>query len=226
MSNNKPTLDRLINDLFSTGHDEIYCDQATDLMALAAAVDLSEEANQDRFRHLIKHLQFCNNCREEFELVQQVALDTSSINVIEIPNVPNNGRFPILEAVQNILTIQFPGFTPMLGQALTRGEELGFEPTAVSLPNTSVTLEIDVGVSEENQSHRDIFITLLNDEATASFGEGSSIWLHQETSGPVIQEQAFDELGDLSFTNLQPGSYALLLNINNQHYAISPITLP
>ena len=227
MSNNKNEVTRLVNDTFATNESEIQCDEAVFQMAKAASLDINQAGMQQQFSSLLLHLQFCSNCEGEFDLLQELAQSTQSDKATPTPSVPNNGRFPILQLAKEALKLQFPGFAPVLGQALTRGEELGFEPTAVSLPNSSITLEFDVGVSEESHEQRDLFITLFHEEvAHQDLGEGSVLWLHQDINGPVIQEQSFDELGDLSFTNLPPGTYFLQLQIQSQHVTISAINLP
>ncbi len=228
MSKNNPRLNKMVQDVFAAEQAEIYCDQAINQIALAGRLDLSLPENAIQFRDLLKHLQLCSNCQAEFELSQQLLNQSDKDVQINIPPLPDNGRFPISELFKNLLNVEFPGFAPILGQALTRGEELGVEPTAISLPDTDLVLEIDVGINENNQSNRDLFITLMDeaDDDNPTLGEGSSVWLHQDTQSPVIQEQIFDELGDLNFTNLSPGTYTIRLQINNQQFAISPIQLP
>lgn len=225
MSNNKGDVQRLVIDTFSTDEAEIQCDEAAYHMSRAAHLDFSSDAIQLQFAALLKHLQLCTNCSAEFELLQSLASEDQGL-AVEVPPLPNNGRFPQWELAKNALNIRFPGFSSTLGEALTRGEALGLEPTAVSLPNTNISLEIDVDISETNPTQRDLFITLFNDNPNAGSLEGSSLWLHQDINAPIIQEQTFDDLGDLSFRGLPPGSYALRLHISGQQYAISEINLP
>ena len=226
MSTESNGADQLIRDIFSTSEAEIQCDEAIYHLARAAAQQLDETAFATQFGALKQHLAFCTNCREEFALLQELAQEEAgqAITAPYAPPLPENGRFPVWERAKNLLNIQFPGFAPLLGTALSRGEELGFEPTAVSLPETSFTLELDVGISEMDASERELFITLLADNAEAI--EGSSLWLHRDINGPVIQEQALNALGDVTFTQLQPGTYALRLFLADRHYAISAIQLP
>ena len=227
MSNNKDELSRLISDAFATKESGIQCDEAVFQMARAATANLHDIDVKRQFIALWQHLELCTNCTAEFNLLQEVMQAESVETRLHIPPPPDNGRFPIWQLAKNALHIQFPGFSPAFSHALTRGEELGVEPTTVPLPIIPFSIEFDVGINEDDSNQRDLFITFLNDSPTQTETvEGRSLWLQKDIRGPILQEQVLDELGDATFTHIHPGNYTLRLHLPKQQYIISPITLP
>lgn len=219
---------RLGQDIFATDQNEIQCDEAMTQMVLAANSDLDEADLAQQFGGLLHHLHLCANCAAEFALLQEVtAADQAELNEIVAPAPPENGRFPIWQLAKNALRLEFPGFAPTLGAALTRGEAFGTEPAVLELPNSSLTVEFDVGIDETNAERRELLITIFADDPDVQEGlEGSSLWLYRSPAEPVIQEQTVNPLGDVMFKELMPDTYTLRLNLVEQQVAISSIVVP
>lgn len=97
----------------------------------------------------------------------------------------------------------------------------------MALAEGEIRVSFDVAANEEDTGLRDLFCTVsADDEALRAAFEGSSVWLQVEDDGPILQEKALDELGDVAFSRLSPGRYALRLYLNKREYVVTGVILP
>lgn len=226
MTKQTDKLNRLVQDVFATQTDEIQCEAAAVEMVRASTRPLAAEELQAQYPRLAHHLQFCANCAQEYELLRAVMADEAAGELtipLAIPPVPN--ELPSLwRQIQDKVTAVFGGFSDTAPLALSRGSRLGIDPVDVDLDDGNVTVTIDVDVSEQDESLRNLFITIM--PLTEMQLEGVTAALIRAANHHIIAETTLDELGDGAFLEIPPGQYELLWQTAAHTYVIEDLILP
>jgi hypothetical protein len=230
MSEEQDNLERLAQDIFATQSNEIQCEAAATLIARCAAALLADEEAQRQYPQLWRHFRFCSNCAEEYAMALELArLEAAGQweQPDDAPPLPGGGSTPVWSWARDAIMGLFPGFTPEVAAAVRRGQDWGFEPVEVNFDRDNLQFEFDVAVSEADNHLRNLFCTISTpDEALKAHFEGASVWLQADDEGPAVQEQMLDELGDVTFSHLPPGRYALRLHLARREYGVTGILLP
>lgn len=226
MTNEKKRLVRMVHDIFTTQEDEIQCDAASTQMVLATEAKLSEEESQKRFPQLWRHFRVCSDCLHEYRMLQDMIHleETGQLDYPEVvPPVPKRNQ-PADWSPPNVIDVIsriFPGFSPSLVPALTRGDAIDIEPVEMDMDD-QVRLALSVDIHEAEPDLRDLFGTIVKEDESLA---GSPVQLQLEKEGPVIQETALDESGDFYFSAMKTGQYTLRFQVGEQVYTVSNIDL-
>ena len=88
-------------------------------------------------------------------------------------------------------------------------------------------ITLDVATSERDPNLRDLFCTVsTDDERLQATFEGSPVWLQTGDREATVLERTLNELGDVPFSRLLPGRYALRLLLDKDEYVVTDIVLP
>jgi hypothetical protein len=227
---NRDKLRRLIKDIFATRNDEIQCREAEGLIARCADALLSEGKVKRRYPQLWHHLQFCPNCAEEYRAVIALARAEAEGHLPQtesIPPVPGAAELQMREQIASLISVIFPGFSPSLRIAVTRGDESIVEPVVIDFPEEAVKITIDITTSEGDLQRRDLYCTVTTQEDTMRAQlEGASLWLQTSRDRVVREEKTLDEFGDALFEGLKPDIYDLRLYLLGKEYRITHIEVP
>lgn len=226
MTKQTNNLNRLVQDIFATQTDEIQCDAAAVEMVRASTQPLSAEELQTQYPRLAQHLQFCIDCAQEYELLRDVRADEAAGELTipqTVPPVPDD--MPSLwRQIQDKITAVFSGFSEAAPLALSRGSRLGIDPVDVELDDGNITVTIDVDVSEQDATLRNLFITIM--PVTDMPLVGITAVLIRAANHHIIAETTLDELGDGAFLEIPPGQYELLWQTAAHTYVIEDLVLP
>jgi len=229
MSDHEVDARRMLDDIFATRDDELYCDAAQTLIARISDACLSDLEARQLYPELWHHFRFCVDCATEYALVQELTQREAAGQLRKPAHIhPRPVYFPTLtERLQNLRQRVFPGFTPNVVAAVTRG----LEPTEIGcdilLEPGELTLTLDLLPNPDGATYRDLYGTLASDTSTQTAEwEGAILWLVDATSENVLQERTLNELGEVTFEALRPGTYQLYLLLRGQTYQITDLTLP
>lgn len=228
MDETERSLRRLMEDIFITEQDELYCDRALAYMAQSVDMGLDETASRRRFPALWHHFRFCPDCIVEYDMLLALAhADSEQIlpTTLKIPPRPGSKQPTRWLFDHKAITARFPGFGLSQAAPHFRGEE----GERHSLPIHLGALLIQLGVtSDEAQPDRyDIFCTIAtSDDSLAAMLIGISVWLQQGEEGPVVQEQQLDEFGETHFAAVLPGRYTVRLQVADQTYGLHQVDVP
>lgn len=230
MTDDQTHLTSAVNRVFGTTGHEISCDAASIFMAQAVDARLSEESSQQQYPELWQHFQFCPDCAAEYEMLFDLAaaIDVETATAVNIPPRPKTETNTLRQQIQQTFQAIFPGFVPQVAAALTRGDDLAFEPVELTIDN-QLTLELDVGVNEDDPTLRDLYCHLsARTREIENALEGSTASLSLEADDiSILQEESISQLGDVSFTGLTAvTTYILRFQLANNLYEISGIQMP
>ncbi len=219
----------LVAEIYATQPVELFCDQASVLIARAADSRLTDAELQKLYPDLWQHFNVCPNCTAVYDLTMELARTDELPSPEQIPPLPTRASAPnsFWQWFKESITTQFPGFQPAVSLAIQRGlDSLQMEPVSVDLGG-DFEISFDVTQHEADTSRRDLLCTLFvaGDSPIEQF-EGCAVWLQQDDNNLILQEQTLDNLGDVMFTNIEPGKYNLLLHLAKQKYLITDVMLP
>lgn len=226
---------RLITDINNTSDFEIYCSQVGILIARCAQALLTDEESQRQYPEMWQHFHFCADCAEEYRMVMDFARMEQSeplAAIGRIPSRPDAGSPFIWRRAKDAILELFPGFSPAFGAALTRSgtsSELDLAaPVEVALgERQELRIEFDLAANEQDRRLRDLFCILwTDDDELRGALEAAPVWLKAGDQGPAIREGAWDDLGEVSFSAIQPGEYSLHLQLAGQEYDVLGIRIP
>jgi hypothetical protein len=144
-----------------------------------------------------------------------------------IPPPPDEARPALWTRAPDAVVATFPGFPALTTSPLTRAVDLTLESVDVLLAQGQVQISLSVAIDERDGDLRDLFCTVSSiDEPLQAAFEGSSVWLQIGDEGPAMLEKALNELGDVTFSRLSPGRYALRLLLAGREYVVMDIVLP
>lgn len=227
---------RLVEDIFNTRGDEIQCEEAQILIARCTQMLLATDESRCQYPALWHHFCFCSDCAEEYGLAMELARqeeeeedDAQLQRLARIPSAPDRDRSAIFGWAVNAAVTAFPGFPPLLTDAgaPVRGEASIAEPVDIILSESALHVTFDVVINEQDDGLRDLFCTISpTGQSPYAAMEGVPVWLLLGDEGPPVSEQALDELGDVVFSRLKPGLYALRLDLEGQAHIVTDIVLP
>jgi hypothetical protein len=231
MDKRNPGLHQLLQDVYATTDDELFCDGAATLMVRAAARPLSDAEMQQQYPQLQHHFRFCPACAAEFDILRDLmqAMESGELKPpATIPPTPDADQPTLWQQTRDAIMAIFPSFQPALAtQVRHGGDTLAFDPVEVPLGGGTVIFTFDVAVAEDEPTQRNLFCTItVTGERLVERLEGTPIWLQTGIDGPAIQEQTVNELGDVSFSYISPGQYALRMELMGQAYVITQINVP
>jgi hypothetical protein len=108
---------RLVQDIFATGDDEIQCDEAHSLIAACLDAALSDEQSQQQHPALWRHFRFCSDCTEEYRILMEVAAAERAgqlDRIVHVPPLPDGGKPPLWNRAKETIRASWPGLTPRL----------------------------------------------------------------------------------------------------------------
>lgn len=221
---------QLVTAIFNTEQSEIQCAIAADMMSQSTEERLSTADSQQRFPALWQHFHMCPDCYDEYQmLVELIRLEDAEqlVEPTAVPPVPTEKKPAWRMQIADAFTTAFAGFPKAAAAPSIRGETLGVEPVQLSLDNEQFRLEFDVEISEQNSQHRDLFCAVesLVENGSSQF-EAAPVWLQVGDEGPILYEEALDELGEAVFTNLPPDRYTFGLQIGQQLYIVQDLFIP
>lgn len=228
---------RLINDIYMSQEDDIGfgCDAAAATMERCAESLLSDEESQAQYPKLWRHFHFCEDCRDEYQMLMDIAQLEAAGGLIEpksIPPIPTEQPTSFAlwfqDAKEAIIAI-FTGF-PRQPATMRRSRNQSFEPVEpaeIELDEGNLILTFDVTANSKEPDLRELFCFVeKEDEALQETLEFAPVWLQQGPGGPVIQEQALNDKGNVTFSFLSPGPYTFRLYLAGQEYVVEKLVLP
>ena len=224
MSKHKDNPERLLAAIYQTAEAEIQCDMAHQLIARCADALAREAALPQAHPQLWQHLQLCADCAAEYALTLELAHLESAGELArpaKIPPVPAlEPERSFWERVTRVFQVAFPGFAPAAWAAVRSGGPLPPEPAYIALGEA--TLSLDVVANADDPALRDLLLTL-----EAADVEGTPLALQVgDATGPVVQEQVCDALGDACFHSLPPGDYTVRVLWRGSEYRVPEIRVP
>ncbi len=229
MVEKEPNLSRFLKDVFSSGADEVHCNEAGDLMVQAANAQLKSEEVQVRYPALWRHFEACSDCAQEYDLLLELTRREMADQLEPSPHppaLPDSGDTAVWQRARDAITAIFPGFAPELATAVTRGQELLFAPVEVSLWDGRLSVEFDLAPHEADPHYRDLYITMSSEEnALATLLDGLILWLQINDEGPASHKEILLE-ADAVFRRISPGTYSLRWWVENRECAVTNISLP
>ncbi|MCA9950031.1 MAG: hypothetical protein KDE48_10320 [Anaerolineales bacterium] len=236
MHDNNAKFKQFVEDIFATKEEEISCETAATWMAAAASEHLSDAQSKQKFPQMWTHFHFCSDCRDEYmllmDLAQQDAAGTLTVPANFPPRPAKAADGGLLDRLKAAVQILFTGFEPAVAQAV-RSSQIGLfaDPTELTFDEALIVL-FDLTVNQDNEATRDLHCTIeLSDDVTSSseitsmLFEGAPVWL-LSAGEAVLQEQAVDKLGDVSFYSIAPGEYGLLFILGGRDYLVNNLVIP
>lgn len=227
--NDKEQLTRLVEDIFATRGDEVHGDTVEAQMILATEAQLADSDSQQRYPAMWHHFRFDPDAEREYRMMMELVQMEAAGELAQparIPAPPPKDDFGFGQQIRNAVSAVFAGFAPATASALTRGESMGVEPVEIEFADGAFVIEVDVDIAESSPELRDLFCRVMIDDELANQLEAAPILLQTGAGGPILQEESLDELGDATFTNVEPGSYTIHLQLTDQQYTIENVTIP
>lgn len=229
MTGKEQDISKFLQDIFAANDEEIQCSEAGTQMIQSANADLTQEASQARYPALWQHFRVCSDCAREYDLLLALT-NLEATGKLEqpahIPPPPDEGKPALWRRAKAAVTAVFPGFTPELAAAVTRGHDPLFAPITVSVWNERLFVEFDVALHENDQQYRDLYITMTSeDEGLANLLDGIPLWLQVNDEGPAVYQEILLE-ADAVFRHVSPGTYTLRWQVAGQECAVTNVDLP
>lgn len=229
-------LRRLKADINSTSDFEVYCSRVGILIARCTQALLTNDESHRQYPEMWQHFRFCADCAAEYGMAMDVARMEQSEPFAEIkcmPPRPDAGSPFVWRQAKDAILALFPGFSPALGAALTRSGAVASdldlaEPVGVTLgEGQGLRIEFELAVNEQNRKLRDLFCILwTDDDEIRNALEAAPVWLKAGDQGSAVRKGAWDDLGEVSFSAIQPGEYSLHLQVAGQEYDVLGIRVP
>lgn len=225
---------RLINDIYMSQEDDIGfgCDAAAASMERCAEGLLSDEGSRAQYPKLWRHFHFCQDCADEYQMLMDIALLEAAGGLIKaksLPPIPTEQRTGFsswFQDAKEAISALFTGFT-MQPATVRRSTTLMVEPVEIELDEGNLILTFDVTANSKETQLRDMHCFVeTEDEALEEILEFAPVWLQKGPDGPVIQEQALNDTGDVTFSFLSPGHYTFRLYLAKQEYVVENLVLP
>ncbi len=231
MNNKYETLLRLVSDIYAVQDDDIQCEMAATLIMQSSEGLLSDEVSRKQYPSLWRHFDVCADCAREYQiLVSLNRLETNNQlrQPEQIPPIPGREYSLTWAKIKEAIIKTFPTFTSTPDLVPQRSEgRLGLEPITIELESKKVYIDLLVDGNATIPKNYDLICTIETlDDADGILLEGTPVQLQRGLDETLIQEQTLDELGELAFINLAPGSYTLRFTLNRQEYVVTQIELP
>ena len=220
----------LVEDIFATQANELYCDDVNELMVLCAEELLDDNLASQRYPALFQHFHFCPDCRAEYKMLSQLGSMEQSHQLQRpafVPAMPALSGFANEPWSQRAFSMLFPGFTPSLAGATLRGSaKLNFEPVVVHLGEQGeIEVELELQASSTFADLRTLYCTISFHEPLTTL-DGARIWLETAGNASHWQEQSLDDLAEVIFEELPKAIYTLHLHLPERAFAIQSIEIP
>ncbi len=133
---------------------------------------------------------------------------------------------PAFQGAKEAIDTLFSGFT-MQPAALhcTQSMALIYEPVEVELDELVITFDVKPNKSDPQSRDLHCYVE-TEDETLEEMLEFAPAWLQQAPDGAVVQEQALNELGDVTFSFVSPGDYTFRLYLAGQEYTVENVVVP
>lgn len=220
---------QLIADIYAADPDPLSCQVAHRLIGLVADSHLDDAAAQLQYPDLFRHLDACADCADRYHVVTEYAR-------LEVDGVlPNPPTIPPLPAalhqatggwLERLVRVLFPGF-PTLEPAMALRGSMGLSPVSIALDESGIVVEVQVQSSSVSNDLRTLHCSFSWPEQTELTGsrvvEASLEW---EETGEEQQALTGDLAAGVTFLDIEPALYRLLLTIDDQNYVIESIEIP
>lgn len=225
-------LERGMGFVYRASPDDISCDEAALVLVRLAEQAQANSASEPLSFELVKtqeptlwqHILTCAECMGEFQLLLDL------FNIVAADEMPTELTIPappdspsLVERIGAALekALSFPGF-PSLTLAPTRGQQLNLGPVTLELGG-GLSLEISPAINGEDESKRDLFVTLLAEEDAGEAYEGERIALFYAGTETTKAEGVIDEMGDAVLAALEPD---IAYDLQFQLIRIANISIP
>lgn len=232
---------RLAHDIYTVRHDEISYDEAAVLMERCADELLSDEESKAHFPQLWRYFKYSPDCYQEYQMLMDLARIEAAgeLKVPEtIPPMPTEkarGITEWFEGAKEAIGTLFSGFSGFTiqpaAQYRTGSMGLTYEAIEVELDEGHLLITFDVKPNKSDPQLRDLHCYVETEEETEEntieeMLEFAPVWLQQAANGAVVQEQALNELGDVTFCLVSPGDYTFRLYLAGQEYVVENVVVP
>lgn len=227
-------LARLVQNIEAVRDDDLWYDEAMWLMQRCADELLSDDASQAQYPQLWQFFRLNPECYEEYQMLMDLArLEAAGglIQPVTIPPMPSqkpSGIGSWFNDTKEAMTALFSGFSRQVAMAhRSLSTTLKFEPVEVELDDGALLITFDVEVNATDQQRRNLHCWVeTEEEAVEAQFEASPVWLQQGYSQLIVQEQALNELGDVTFSLVSSGEYTFRLYLAGQEYVVEKLVLP
>lgn len=223
---------RLVHDIYAVQDDDIACDEAAIQMDRSTEELLSDEQSRLQFPLLWRHFRLCQDCMEEYQMLIEIARLEAAGGLKKPDKIPPRPREvqPLFDwsHLKDAITALFSGFTmPLQPAAVLRNTALTFEPVELELDDGNLIMTFDLVSNSTDSQLWDLHCWVESEEeAVEEMFEFAPVWLQRGAEGPVVQEQALNELGDVIFSFLSPDHYTFGLYLAGQEYIVHNLVLP
>lgn len=220
---------QLIADIYAADSDPLSCQVAHRLIGLVADNRLDDAAAQLQYPDLFRHLDACADCADRYRMVTEYArleADDALPNPSAIPPLPATLHQAKGGWMERLVRVLFPGF-PTLAPAMALRGSIGLSPVSIALDESGIVVEVQVQSSSVSNDLRSLHCSFSWPEHAEH--TGSSVVeaaLEWEETGEEEQTLTGDLAAGVTFLDIEPAVYRLLLTIGDQNYVIESIAIP
>ncbi len=222
-------LHQLLADIYATELASISCSLAHRLIGLAADHHLDDAAARAQYPDLFPHLTTCADCASCYRLVTEYARLEASGDLPTPPFIP-----PLPPAlhqakggwIDRLVRVLFPGF-PSTAPSLALRGRLDTAPATVALGDEGLQAELQVQSSSTGANLRTLHCSFTQTRASGDLSHSTvTATLALEATDEEEQTLDSDLATGVTFLDIEPDLYRLILTIDDQEYVIEQIAIP
>ncbi|GIK72594.1 MAG: hypothetical protein BroJett021_15820 [Chloroflexota bacterium] len=220
---------QLIADIYAADPDPLSCQVAHRLVGLVVDNQFDDDTAKLQYPDLFRHLDACTDCADRYHMVTEYArleADGALPNPSSIPALPAELHQAKGGWMERLVRLLFPGF-PAATPAMALRGSMGLSPVSIALDDLGIVVEIQVQSSSISDDLRSLHCSFSWTER-AEHIENSIVeaLLEWEETGEEEQALTGNLATGVTFLDIEPALYRLLLTIDDQNYVIESIEIP
>lgn len=222
-------LHQLLADIYATELVSIPCSLAHRLIGLAADHHLDDAAARTQYPDLFPHLTTCADCASRYRMVTDYARREASGDLPTPPFIPPLP--PVLQQaksgwIDRLVRVLFPGF-PSAAPGLALRGRLETAPAMVALGDEGLQAELQVQSGSTGARLRTLHCSFAEPGASGNLSRSPvTATLVLEATDEEEQTLNGDLATGVTFLDIEPEHYRLILTIADREYVIEQIAIP